>query len=80
MGGTVKITTVEPGHRIQLPSAWAEALGLEGRVALERTPEGILVRPCPQLTWDEIFASKLPMGSQPAEPDSFEVGRDDLLF
>ncbi len=42
-----KTTILEPGNRIQLPEAWAEALKLHGQVALDKTTEGILVRPCP---------------------------------
>jgi hypothetical protein len=49
---------------------------------LTRTAEGILVRPCPRATWDEIFATKLTI--QPADPSEdpeiTEVTGDDLLF
>jgi hypothetical protein len=41
----MKITPVEPGHRIQLPADWAAELGLEHSAAPEKTVEGILVRP-----------------------------------
>jgi hypothetical protein len=61
----MKLTPVEPGNRIQLPADWAQDLGLRGLVALERTGEGILVRPCPRTTWDDIFATKLTVGSAP---------------
>lgn len=44
----MQIAPLEPGNRIQLPDEWAKALGLRGSVALDKTPEGILVRPCPQ--------------------------------
>ena len=44
---STEITALEPGNRIQLPDEWAQALGLRGLVALDKTPEGILVRPCP---------------------------------
>jgi hypothetical protein len=79
---TTQSTPVEPGYRIQLPPEWAERLGLKGQVVLTRTVEGILVRPCPQATWDEIFATKLTI--QPADPSDdpeiTEVTGDDLLF
>jgi hypothetical protein len=73
---------LEPGHRIQLPAAWAEALGLRGLVALERTDNGILIRPCARLTWDEIFATKLTIGSASTDPneDELELTGDDFLF
>jgi hypothetical protein len=79
---TTQTTHVEPGFRIQLPPEWAEGLGLTGQVVLTRTAEGILVRPCPQATWDEIFATKLTI--RPADPSDApeitEVTGDDLLF
>ena len=62
---TTQLTPVEPGRRIQLPADWSEALGLQNRVVLVRTDEGILVRPCPRATWDDIFATKLVIGSAP---------------
>jgi hypothetical protein len=76
------LTPVEPGNRIQLPAEWATALGLSGQVALERTSEGILVRPCPPTSWDEIFATKLQIGSAPPDehPEDVEVTGDDFLF
>src|SRR5438128_72120 len=36
---------IEAGNRIQLPAEWIEALGLNGAVSLEKTADGILVRP-----------------------------------
>jgi len=76
----MKITPVESGRRIQLPAEWAAELGLEKIAALEKTPAGILVRPCPSATWDEIFADKLPMGQPPSALDLSEVSGDDLLL
>jgi len=76
----MKITPVEAGHKIKLPAEWAAELGLEKVAALEKTTEGILVRPCPATTWDEIFADKLPMGQQPSALDLSEVSSDDLLL
>ncbi len=75
-----RITTVEPGHRIQLPGEWAEALGLERLAALEKTADGIVVRPCSTVTWEEIFADKLAIGPQSLARDLSEVSGDDLLL
>ena len=79
---TSQLTPVEPGNRIQLPADWADAFGLHKVVILDRTNEGILVRPCPPATWEEIFATKLAIGSAPPEDqeDAAEVSGDDLLF
>jgi hypothetical protein len=79
---TTQLTPLEPGHRIQLPADWAEALGLRGLVALERTTEGILIRPGPPKAWDDFFATKLQVGSAPApqNEDIVEVSGDDILF
>ena len=76
----MKITPVEPGHRIQLPADWVAELGLEYIAALEKTAEGILVRPCRTATWDEIFTDKLPMGQQLSALDLSNVSGDDLLL
>jgi hypothetical protein len=75
-------TPLEPGYRIQLPAAWAEAFGLRGQVVLHKCPEGILIRPGPQFTWDDIFATKLTVRpGDPASPiEITEVRGDDLLF
>jgi hypothetical protein len=79
---STQTTPLESGNRIQLPIEWADALGLRGQVALERTSDGILVRPCPRLTWDEISATKLVIGSAPLgqNEDHVEVTGDDFLF
>jgi hypothetical protein len=74
------ITLVEAGHKIQLPVEWVKELGLENIAALEKTLEGILVRPWPVATWDEIFADKLSMKHQPFALDLSEVSGDDLVF
>ena len=77
-----QLTPVEPGNRIQLPADWADALGLHKLVVLDRTSAGILIRPCPTATWDDIFASKLIIGSVPPDhnEDDVEVTGDDFLF
>lgn len=76
----MKITPIEPDHKIQLPADWAAELGLEHMAALEKTAAGILVRPCRSATWDEIFADKLPIGQQPSVLDLSDVSGDDLLL
>jgi hypothetical protein len=76
----MKITPVEPDHRIQLPADWVAELGLEHIAALKKTAEGLLVRPCRTATWDEIFADKLPMGQQLSALDLSDVSGDDLHF
>jgi hypothetical protein len=75
-------TPLEPGNRIQLPGDWAAALGLRGQVTLERTDDGILIRPGPRLTWDDIFATRLTVrpGDAATAPEVMEVHGDDLLF
>jgi len=52
-----QITSLEADNRIQLPADWAEDLGLRGQVTLEWTENGILIRPGPRFTWEEIFAT-----------------------
>jgi len=76
----MRIIQVENGNKIQLPSDWAADLGLEQVVGLEKTPEGILVRSCSEITWAEVFADKLPMGSHASKGDLSELSGDDLLF
>jgi hypothetical protein len=76
----MKVTPIEPGNRIQLPSEWVAEFGLRNLATLEKTAEGILVRRAPPLTWDEIYADKLPLGQPPAAAGPLEVTGDDLLF
>jgi hypothetical protein len=76
---TTHHTPVEPGHRIQLPADWAEALGLRGLVTLERTADGILIRPGPPPSWDHFFATKLTTGPPAPPEEDIEVSGDDLL-
>jgi len=79
---TTHFTSVGPDGRIQLPADWAKALGLHHPGLLDRTSEGILIRPCPPTTWEEIFATKLTIGSAPPDEkeDTVEVTGDDFLF
>jgi hypothetical protein len=74
-----RVVPVEPGNRIQSPSDRLPELTPGGRVVLERTPQGILIRPCPAVGWDEVFADKLPVGAAPSAPLD-EVTGNDLLF
>ncbi len=76
------VIPIDADNRIQLPAKWSEDLKLQGVVALERTSEGILIRPCPRFTWDDIFATKLVIGSAPLDQneDDLEVTGDDFLF
>jgi len=75
----MRVTPVEIGHKIQLPVEWVVEFGLEQLAVLEKTAEGILIRPCPATKWDAIFAEKLKIGQQPYF-DLSEVSGDDLLF
>jgi len=77
-----EIAVLEPGNRVQLPAEWVKSLGLCGSVSLERTGDGIHVRPAAARTWDEFFATKLEVGSadNAADTDEVELTRDDLLF
>lgn len=77
---TRRLATIEPDNRVQLPSDWAESLGLNGLAALEITNDGILVRPAPAVEWGDVFATKLPMQSGPATAEDVEVSGDDLLL
>lgn len=76
-----QIAALEPGNRIQLPADWAEALGMRGAVKLERTSDGILIRPA-QVSWDDIFATKLSVrpGDPTADANITELSGDDLVF
>ncbi|MBC8229937.1 hypothetical protein H8E77_10360 [bacterium] len=76
----MRITSLETGHKIQLPAEWATEFGLESIAVLEKTDEGILIRPYSATTWDDIFAEKLKIGRQFELDDLSEVSGDDLLF
>ena len=51
----MKTLTLETDHKIRLPLDWVKELGLESGVMLEKTDEGILIRPYTAQTWDEIY-------------------------
>lgn len=71
---------LDPANRVQLPAAWLAALGLHGTVLLEKTETGILVRPCPPVSWDEVFAEKLAVRPGSPDADDCQATKDDLLF
>ncbi len=72
-----RITPVETGHKIQLPEAWVIEFGLEQVAVLEKTEEGILIRPCPATTRDEVGAERLKIGQQP-DFDLSEVSEESV--
>ena len=76
----MRIATIQPDHKIQLPAEWVDELGLHAVATLEKTDNGILVRPCLSLTWDEVFADKLPVGTFATAFDLSEVSGDDYVF
>ena len=75
----MKTLSLESDYKIELPPEWVAELGLESGVVLEKTHNGILIRPYPAQTWDEIYAKKLKIGSALAL-DLSEVSGDDLIF
>jgi hypothetical protein len=79
---TTQTTAIEPGCRIRLPEDWAQSLGMQGQVVLIRTNDGILVRPHPLTTWDEVFADKLRVrpGDDSVAPEVEELSGDDTIF
>lgn len=81
-----RIIAVEDGPTVRLPADWAAEIGIHGTAALEKTPEGILIRPAKPRgrSWDDLFAHKLRVRtalSESGEPrEAFEISGDDLLF
>ena len=75
----MKTLSLEADYKIELPPEWVVELGLESGVMLEKTHKGILIRPYPVQTWDEIYAEKLKIGSA-SVLDLSEVSSDDLIF
>ena len=75
----MKTLILETDYKIKVPLDWVKELGLESGVVLERTDDGILIRPYTAQTWDEIYAKKLKMGD-PSTLDLSEVSGDDLIF
>ncbi len=75
----MKTLSLETDHKIKLPLDRVKALGLKSGVVLEKTNDGILIRPYTAQTWDEVYAEKLKMGT-PSALDLSEVSGDDLIF
>ena len=75
----MKTLSLETDYKLKLPPDWVKKLGLESGVVLEKTDDGILIRPYTAQTWDEIYAEKLKMGT-PSALDLSEVSGDDLIF
>ena len=75
----MKTLILETDYKIKLPLNWVKEVGLESGVVLERTDNGILIRPYTAQTWDEIYAKKLKMGD-PSALDLSEVSGDDVIF
>ena len=59
----MKTLALETNYKIKLPLNWVKELGLESGVVIERTDDGILIRPPTARTWDEVYAEKLKMGN-----------------
>ncbi len=75
----MKTLALETDYKIRLPLDWVKELGLESGVVIERTDDGILIRPSATQTWDDIYAQKLKIGA-PSALDLSEVSGDDLIF
>ncbi|MDE0316895.1 MAG: AbrB/MazE/SpoVT family DNA-binding domain-containing protein [Candidatus Poribacteria bacterium] len=75
----MKTLALETDYKIKLPLDWVKELGLESGVVIERTDDGILIRPSATQTWDDIYAQKLKIGA-PSALDLSEVSGDDLIF
>ena len=75
----MKTLALETDYKIKLPIDWVKELGLESGVVIERTHDGILIRPYTAQTWDDIYADKLKI-ENPSELDLSEVSGDDLIF
>jgi DNA-binding transcriptional regulator/RsmH inhibitor MraZ len=76
----MRMASIDDGNRIQLPAEWTAELRLHAMAALEKTADGILIRPCSPATWDELFEAKLTV--RPTDPDQepVQVDDDDVLF
>jgi bifunctional DNA-binding transcriptional regulator/antitoxin component of YhaV-PrlF toxin-antitoxin module len=75
----MRTLSLETDYKIKLPIDWVKELGLESGIVIERTDDGILIRPYTAQTWDEIYAEKLKIGT-PSALDLSEVSGDDLIF
>ncbi len=76
----MRICPLGQNREIEIPADWAEELNLASSVYLEKTAEGILIRPiCPE-TWDEIFATRLKPDTQVSQEEDLEIRGDDLFL
>ena len=75
----MKTVSLETDYKIKLPLDWVKELGLESGIVIERTVDGILLRPYAAQTWDDIYAEKLKMAT-PSALDLSEVSGDALIF
>ncbi len=75
----MKTVSLETDYKIKLPLDWVKELGLESGVVIERTVDGILIRPYAPQTWDDIYTEKLKMGN-PSALDLSEVSGDALIL
>ena len=73
----MKTLALETDYKIKLPLDWVKELELG--VVLEKTDDGILIRPYTAQTWDEVYAEKLKMGT-PSALDLSEVSGDELIL
>ncbi len=76
----MRVASIQPDHSIRLPDDWVDEFALSGFAALEKAPDGILIRACSRTTWDDVFADKLPVGSRDTASDDLELSGDDYLF
>lgn len=76
----MRIASIQPDHSIRLPDDWVDEFQLSRFAALEKAPDGILVRACSRTTWDDVFADKLPVGPREIAFDELELSGDDYLF
>ena len=78
----MNLTPLEADNRVRLPADWIRDLGLRDLVSLERTGDGILIRPSQRYSWDDIFATKLVINSAPPDQkdDDGEAAGDDFLY
>ena len=77
---STRITSIEPGHRLQLPAEWVESLQIKNLAELEKIQDGIVIRPLRHLEWDDVFRTKLKAHGAGSDGEEPVLTRDDLLF
>lgn len=71
-----EVTLVDSAGRLQVPREYLERLGVTGRVLLELTETGVLIRPAP----DSISAqSNLPKPEHNSSPSRVNAGQNSLV-